>query len=812
MQMNFIRSHWLFILTFSLFGAITSTPVPAQVTVATQNGDNGRTGANLSETALTPFALASGQFGKLFTISGLDADVNGQVLYVPNITVAGAVHNAIFAYQSNNVDHSPSGLAAFDADTGALLWRDSSSDASPIIPASATYTTATPVIDPATGTLFVLTKNDTDDTGRTYIHAIDITTGREKPGSPVLIDRAQVNVAGTGDGSIGGRVYFDGAASGSDIFHANDRPGLLFANGIVYAAFAHNSDSYPYHGWIVGYKYDGTQFTLSAVFCTTPDGGDGGIWMAGKGLTSDAAGNLYCSVGNGTFDIPSGGKDYGMCYLKLSPSLQVLDWFCPHDELSLSNADLDTGNSGVVALPGTTRLFGGATKYGAGFLLDSTNMGHFTSGGPDKALLRLNSLTGNDSVGQNPICWDAGNMKYVYLWASGSNLEQFNYDLAAGTFVPAGVYKQTANLTAGGSIAVSADGGSQGIVWAVGNDAIVRAFDATDVSKPALWTSTSNPGRDGLPSVGHFQFPTVANGKLYVPTGSASIAVYGLLSPVWTVKAIATPSDGGTHVLWTASTGKTSLWKIGANGQPASQTQYGPFPGWAARDLAVGPDGQDRILWTHSPDGLMSLWTLRASNNYTFANYGPFPGWSSQALAVDGDNLPYILWNGVNDQLSLWSMNAAGGYAHFEYGPFPGWKAQQVAVGPDGHSRILWQHAIDNEMSLWTVTGSSFTFADYGPFAGWEAEGLAVGSDNLAHIYWNGAGGQSSFWDMNASGGYSFFNDGPFPGWMPQSIAVGANGHLRVLWQHSPDGQASLWDMDSAGHYSNTQFGPPTVP
>ena len=511
-------------LGLAVLGLLAAPHASAQVSVLTQNNDNARTGANLAETTLTPAAVAGGRFGKLFTITGLDADVNGQALYVPGVTIKGAAHNVLYAYTSNNRDHSACGLNAFDADTGAALWHT-------LLPNSATYTTATPVIDPATATLYVLTKTDNDDTGATFLHAFDIATGLDKPGSPVQV---QASAPGTGDGAVNGVVSFDGPAS-SGRFHANDRPGLLLLNGVVYAAFAHNSDSFPYHGWILGYQYDGTKFTQTAKFCTTPNGGDGGIWMAGKGLTADAAGYIYCSVGNGTFDAsPKGitpGTDYGMCYLKLRASdLAVVDWFAPYDEQGLSNADLDLGNSGVVGIPGTTRLFGGGTKFGAGFLMDTASLGGFTPNGPDKVVLRLNGLTGNDSVGQNPVAWDASAVKYVYLWANGSNLEQFRYDPAAGTFSPAGIYKQTSGLTSGGSLAVTAAGSSGGILWAVGADKVVRAFDAADVTKAPLWTSAQNATRDALGSVGHFQFPTVVNGKLYVPTGSASITVYGLLS------------------------------------------------------------------------------------------------------------------------------------------------------------------------------------------------------------------------------------------------------------------------------------------
>jgi len=457
----------------------------------------------------------------VLTISGLDANVNGQVLYAAGVSLNGATHNVLYVYTSNNTDNSPSSLYALDADTGATLWH------TPFPALSATFTTCTPVIDPATGIVYVLTKSSNDDTGVTYLHAFNMTTGQEEQGSPVHVT---ASAPGTGDGNVNGVVSFDGPAS-SGRFHANDRAALLLLNGVVYTAYAHNSDSYPYHGWVLAYKYDGTKFTQTASFCTTPNGGDGGIWMAGKGLTADNNGYIYCSVGNGTFDANAGGPDYGMCYLKLRASdLSVADWFSPFDEQAQSNQDLDTGNSGLVGIPGTTRLFGGATKFGAGFLLDSTNMGHFTSGGPDKAVLRLNNLTPNDSVGQNPICWDASSSKYVYLWANGAPVEQFSYNASTGTFTPAGIYKQATSLTQGGSLAVSASGASNGILWAMGYDSVVRAFDATDVSKPLLWSSAQNSSRDGLGSVGHFQFPTVVNGKVYVPTNSRSIVVYGLLT------------------------------------------------------------------------------------------------------------------------------------------------------------------------------------------------------------------------------------------------------------------------------------------
>ena len=237
--------------------------VLGQAAVTTQNNDNARTGANLLETTLTPANVNAATFGKRFTCT-LNANVNGQVLYVPGVNAGGAVRNVIYASTSNNNNGSASGLYAFDADTGALIWTR-------LLSTSAQWTTATPVIDTANGIIYVLTKI-ANDRGPNLLRAFDIATGALKPGGTAKV---YATVAGTGDGSAGGIVRFNNT-------QANERPGLLLLNGVVYVAYAHNSDSFPYHGWVLGFQYNGTRFTQTATFCTTPNGGEGGIWMAGK--------------------------------------------------------------------------------------------------------------------------------------------------------------------------------------------------------------------------------------------------------------------------------------------------------------------------------------------------------------------------------------------------------------------------------------------------------------------------------------------------------------------------------------------------
>jgi hypothetical protein len=792
-----------------LAGAVLSLPVSpaaAQLAVTTQNGDNARTGADTVETVLSPAALRGGKVGKLFTITGLEANVNGQVLYVPAVTINGSVHNALYAYTSNNSDNSPCGLWAFDADTGGTLWHTP-------LPGSATYTTATPVIDTGADIMYVLTKTGTDVTGSTYLHAIDITSGREEPGSPVQV---QASVSGTGDGAVNGVVSFDGASTGNNRFHANDRPGLLLLNGTVYAAFAHNTDSFPYHGWVLGYRYSGTGFTQTAVFCTTPNGSDGGIWMSGKGLTVGPEGNIYCAVGNGTFDANSkgitSGTDYGMCFLKLSPSLQVLDWFSPHDEGSQSQADLDTSNTGLVALPGTSRLFGGATKFGSGFLLESSSLGGFTAGGPDKVVQRLDGISGNSEVGQNPVVWDAGNVKYVYLWPKGSNIEQFTYDTATAAFNPAGIAKQTASLTNGGSLAVSADGSDGGgVLWAVGSNGVVYALDATDVSQTELWDSSLNSSRDALGSVGHFQFPTVTNSKVYVPTGASSIAVYGILTPGWTGRSASVGPDNAARVLWDRSDGVAAVWKLDTSGNLTTQQQYGPYAGWTAKSVAVAPDNSVRLLWTNA-NGLATFWSLNAVNQMTGQQqYGPYAGWTPKNVAAAPDGTGRVLWTNADGTASVWTLSAANQMTgQQQYGPYAGWAAKSLAISPDGTEHMLWTKS-DGTASFWRLNSGSQLLDQhqYGPYAGYTATSIAAAPDGTSRVAWNATDGHIALWTIDASNAYSGQNQyGPYSGWAFQSLSIGTDDNARLLWDNIT-GQAALWSLTPGGGFaSNYQFGP----
>src|SRR5580700_1984674 len=214
-------------IAFVLFCTVV-VPVFAQTPVLTQHNDNARTGQSSSETILNTSNVNVNQFGKLFTMPA-DGQVYAQPLYVPGVTIKGAVHNVVILATEND------SVYAYDADSsGAPLWKASMVDAAhgagagemalntattigcsdlqPLI-----GITSTPVIDPTSKTIYVEAKS-TDGTNYFHrLHALDLLTGNEKTPGPVVIAGT---VSGTGDGMSGGQVAFDN-------FRQMNRPGLL---------------------------------------------------------------------------------------------------------------------------------------------------------------------------------------------------------------------------------------------------------------------------------------------------------------------------------------------------------------------------------------------------------------------------------------------------------------------------------------------------------------------------------------------------------------------------------------------------------
>jgi hypothetical protein len=502
----------------------------------TYHNDNLRTGQNVNETVLTPSNVNSTQFGKLFSLH-VDGQLFAQPLYVPSLTIGSQVHNVLFlATQHDSV-------YAWDADTASAtpLWQTSfinpavgvttvpcgeaaSGDCSTVYPEFGI--TSTPVIDSSTGTLYVVAiTKEVSGTTTNYVyrlHALNITTGAEKFGGPVVLQASASSSSGT--------VTFVPKQ------HLQ-RPGLLLANGVVYIGFGSHGDMDPWYGWLLGYSASTLQQIIAQN--TAPNGGGGAIWQSGCAPAADASGNIYFVTGNGAFTANTGGVDYGDTILKMSSSGSVVDYFTPADQSTLDSLDDDLGSGGHVLLPDQTGTFPhlliAAGKQGVIYVLNRDNMGKY-NGNSDTSLQSLTALSagpGSGGLFGSPAFWN----NYIYFVAWNDFLKAFqlnNFTLSLSS------NSLTKLAFPGATPTVSANGNSNGIVWIiqanVANDtvlttvpnAVLRAFNATNVSVELYNSSQAANGRDTAGGAVKFAVPIVANGKVYVGNNN-QVTVYGLL-------------------------------------------------------------------------------------------------------------------------------------------------------------------------------------------------------------------------------------------------------------------------------------------
>ncbi|HEV2379545.1 MAG TPA: choice-of-anchor D domain-containing protein [Terriglobia bacterium] len=496
--------------------------------VFTWDNDSAHTGQNLNEIVLATGNVNSKQFGKLFTLA-VDGQVYAQPLYVQGVSIPGqGTHNVLYVATEND------SVYAFDADglVTTLLWQVSfiNPPTITIFPSSAVNCTnigsqvgitGTPVIDPVQGVLYVVAATDENGTFYQRLHALDITTGAERFGGPVPIS---ASVVGKGSGSVGGMVAFNPVME-------DQRPGLSLVNGVVYLAWASYCDDTPFHGWLMGYNSSTLQQV--AVWLSTPNGNDGGMWQGGASPAVDASGNLYLMTGNGTFDASTGGLDYGDTIAKFSTAsgLTVTDYFTPYDQQTDKQEDRDVGSGGALLIPDQpapyTHLLVGAGKEGTVYLVNRDDMGGYN---PSNNSQIVQWLTGQvTAVYSTPAFW----LNNIYYAGTTDYLKQFQ--LYNDLLSSAAIEKSSAKVGyPGATPAISANSATGGIVWILNDGgfqkstaAILYAYDAANVSR-LLYNSGQNATRDQAGPAVKFNPPTVVNGKVYVGT-NGEVDVYGLL-------------------------------------------------------------------------------------------------------------------------------------------------------------------------------------------------------------------------------------------------------------------------------------------
>ena len=530
--------------------------------VFTYHNDPARDGVNAQEYALTTATVNTSTFGKLFSCQ-LDGVVYAEPLWVPALNINAGTHNVVFVATQH------SSLYAFDADANPCqqLWHVNLIDAAHGGTANESSVcandvgqhfgdiqpeigvTGTPVIDPATSTLYVVSKSENGgcNTGiaatfHQRLHAIDLISGSEKFSAPVSIS---ASVAGTGDGASGGVLQFNAQSEGQ-------RPGLALLKSVatggslfdvVYISWASHEDAFPYHGWVIGYNAANVTQRLQ-IFNSTPNGGLGGIWMSGSAPAVDSSNNLYLATGNGSFDANTGGSDFGDSVLRLTTSgpLGVSDSFTPLNQANLSLNDTDFGSGGVVLLPdqatGLPHLLVAGGKQGLMYLINRDNMGQFSMVADNV----VQEFTADQGSWTTPAFWQ----NTLYIAGSGDHgscdlLNSYAFTASTDLFATtAGSSSAHCFPFPGATPAVSSSGNSNGIVWAMDvgcyttaaspctGPAILFAFDAANLSNHLWDSSQAASNRDQAGLAVKFATPTVANGKVYIGT-RGELDVYGLL-------------------------------------------------------------------------------------------------------------------------------------------------------------------------------------------------------------------------------------------------------------------------------------------
>ena len=496
--------------------------------VYTYHNDLNRDGQNIKEYALTAANVTAATFGKRFSCP-IDASAYAQPLWVanvanlPNVT-DGSKHNVILVATQHDT------VYLFDADVSSCVqyWKSS------LLPTGETWVSSndvgtldltpdigivgTPVIDPATNTIYLDAKSKTTGASLDFhhrLHALNLINGTENV--------PPVDIAATVPNAMFGISTFEP-------LRENQRGGLALVNGNVYVPYGSHGDNLVYYGWLLG--YNATTLSQTSVFNSDPGVANsfGGIWMSGGAPASDSSNNLYVLTGNGNFD--PANLLWGDSFLKLSTSggVAVTSYFTPSSQAALNFGDQDLGSGGplLVDRPGTPQanLLIGGGKEGIMYVLDRANLGAFST--TDAGALQ--TLTLGNSIFSTPAYWQ--NTLYVAVASEGmsGHLTAFAFDSTTGLLNPTSTSQSSAMFEfPAPTTSISSQGTSNGIVWAIEitipRAAILHAYDATNLGIE-LWNSATNSADQAGASV-KFTVPTVANGKVYVGTAT-ELDVYGL--------------------------------------------------------------------------------------------------------------------------------------------------------------------------------------------------------------------------------------------------------------------------------------------
>ena len=501
--------------SYSVNASVTVTgDAPGVVSMLTYHNDDVRDGANLNETTLNPSNVNSQQFGKLFALP-VDGQVYAQPLYLPNLTIGGVQHNVVFVATENDT------VYAYDADGGSqsALWSKhlatplQINDQEGIKPLLGI--TSTPVIDSTTETIYVLT-DGLEGSHKVYrLHALDVTTGNEKFGGPVIVTGT---VPGTGWDSQNGQITLE------DSCYQRNGLALNPASNAVYIEFGHCN-----HGWVLA--YDKATLQQTAILNVTPDGAGGGLW-GGAPAIDDTTGDLYLITG---VDLNDPAPDYNDSAMRLGSDLSELDYFKPANEQYLRDNDVDFGSGSPVFMPDNPSQFPheliGAGKDGNIYVMDRDNMGGYQMTNMVIQTVKTGTQQ-NDNVFSTPTFWNGS----LYFHCSQDVVKQYYWYPNTGLISTSPISQGTVVYGGhGANTSISANGTNDAILWDIdtsnaqsGGPAILHAYNATNLAHELYNSTQAGGGRDTAGAAVKFTVPTIVDGRVYIGTAT-EVDVYGLL-------------------------------------------------------------------------------------------------------------------------------------------------------------------------------------------------------------------------------------------------------------------------------------------
>jgi iron transport multicopper oxidase len=497
----------------------------------TNSGDDLRDGWYPNQPKLAPDVVGGGTFGGLWS-----ADVDGQVYAQPLVSDG----HVVVATERNQV-------VSFDSESGAKAWSRTLPHGTPWKPSDIGCSdllpdigvTGTPVIDPATKTIYLTHKtyvSGTSGPAQWWMDALDADTGEERANFPVLIQ---------------GKAQNNGVT-----FNATEhmqRPGLLLMDGVVYVGFGSHCDHGTWQGWVFG--VNATSAAITARWASAFWGA--GIWQSGSGLMSDGPGRIYLSTGNGASP-PVGtsapGTTFGESVVRLavqpSGALKAMDFFAPYDAARLDDYDADFASGGVTALrddvfgtPQFPHVAVAVGKAGYVYLLNRDDLGGIGTGtgGGDRVLDRVGPHGG---VWSRPGIWpgDGGWIAIPTASPSGGDtpasggssgfLKLYRYRKTAGgaPSLDSPVSSDDAFGFSSSAPVITSDGMTSGtavlwIIWAPAGSGVgaqLRAYDAVPVNGHLRLRNSWPIGTSAK-----FTMPGVGDGRMYVGTRDGKVMGFG---------------------------------------------------------------------------------------------------------------------------------------------------------------------------------------------------------------------------------------------------------------------------------------------